>query len=131
MRSIRLTFIAILALVWAASSQAASLEPLAVGWEQFFTIDWEPGDRAGRPVIRGRLVNHSPHAMTGVQLLVDGLDANGHVLGQRVSWVTGGTLSPSTSLYFEVPAPGPHAQYRVRVFAYDRLEGGSSGPGFL
>src|SRR5438046_10252247 len=29
------------------------LRPFAVGWEQFFTIDWQPTERKGQPALEG------------------------------------------------------------------------------
>ncbi len=55
-----------------------------------------------------------------VQLLVDGLDAKGKVVTQKVTWL-GDDIPASNSTYFEVPVE-PASSYRVSVFAYTRLE---------
>jgi hypothetical protein len=101
-------------------SSARLLEPMVLGWERIFKLDWEatPDPRA---TVRGYLVNDSPYTINRVQLLVEGLDTSGNIVWQRVSWVPG-ALSPFSRAYFIEPAPEPAAAYRVRVFAYDRIE---------
>jgi hypothetical protein len=106
----------------AAARGAERLEPLMPGWERFFKLDWEIGERRGRPVVSGYLANDSPYEVTGVRLLVDGLDEAGAIVAQGVSWVPVGRLGPFSRVYFEAPAPGRHPRYQVRVFSYDRIE---------
>jgi hypothetical protein len=105
----------------AAPSAARVLEPLVVGWERIFRLDYEAAERRGRLLVSGYLANESPYTVGRVQLLVEALDTRGAILGQRVEWVPG-ELSPFTRTYFESPAPGPAPHYRVRVFAFDRIE---------
>lgn len=129
MRSVRrarwVAAVALLAMTPALVASARQLEPLVVGWEQVFRLEWEVGERRQRPVLRGHVANDSPYTMTGVRLLVDGLDAGGRIVAQKVSWVPG-DLSPFSWVPFEASAPGHHPGYRVRVFAFDRLE--ADGP---
>jgi hypothetical protein len=59
---------------------------------------------------------------------VDALDADGGILGQKVSWVGGSTMEPFSRRYFVADAPpvmvAPQqpAQYRVRVYSYSELQ---------
>jgi hypothetical protein len=99
----------------------APLQPLIVGWERFFRITWQPGERRGQPVVYGRISNEYGTAATRVQLLVEALDASGQVTSQRISWL-GRTLGPFDSSYFEAPVPQVAPAYRVSVFAFDWLE---------
>jgi hypothetical protein len=119
----------LLAAVVGVSSNAADaakrLDPLVPGWERIFNLDWQVAERRGRPVVWGYLVNDSPYTVTQIQLLVDGLDANGNITGQSVSWVPLGTLTPFSRTYFEAPAPPDGVTYQVRVFAFDRVESGN------
>jgi hypothetical protein len=93
------------------------LRPLVIGWERFFTIDWQPGERKGKPIVSGWVVNNYGIAATRVQLLVEGLGADGRVISQEVAWL-GQDISPFQRRYFELPAPrSPNV--RVSVFAYD------------
>jgi hypothetical protein len=104
------------------------LEPHMPGWEQFFKIEWEPGEWRGHPVVKGYLYNTSPKTIGDVQLLVDALDAAGGILGQTVSWVAG-PIGPFSRQYFVADAPlvqaAPQqpASYRVRVYSYDEILG--------
>ena len=47
------------------------LRPFAVGWEQFFTIDWQPTERKGQPALEGMVVSRFGATATRVQLLVE------------------------------------------------------------
>lgn len=114
--------VAALALTLPADGGAkAPLEPLVLGWEQIFKLDWELEERRGRLVLRGYLVNDSPYSIARVRLLVDGLDDSGGIVAQRISWFLG-DLMPFSRGFFEAPVPGRHPKYQVRVFAYDRVE---------
>jgi hypothetical protein len=105
----------------AARSSGKALEPMVVGWERIFKLDWQATERGGAPVLQGYLVNDSPYLVTRIQLLVEGLDPSGDVVGQRVAWMPG-TLTPFSRAYFSEAAPRPASAYRVRVFAFDRVE---------
>lgn len=102
------------------AGQEPVLEPLVVGWERIFKLSWEVAERAGQVMVRGYLTNDSPYIVTRIQLLVEALDGAGRVTGQRVGWF-GPTLTPFSRGYFELPAP-PGETWRVRVFAFDRVE---------
>ena len=132
MRPIRIT--AVLALLVTLLLPALSppagwtktLEPMVVGWEQIFKLEWQVSERRGRPVLSGYVANHSPYQVTHIQLLVDALDASGAIVGQEVSWAGGGGMGPFSRAYFEVPAPREAAAtYRMSVFAFDRVESDS------
>ena len=96
-----------------------------LGGEQFFTLEWEAGDRRGRPVVWGTITSEWGFPARRVQLLVESLDATGRVTGQRVAWL-GADLAPGTRAWFEVRAPGPAPAYRVRVFAWDWVQSASA-----
>jgi hypothetical protein len=117
-------FIALAGLVMlgpGTSSGEKLVEPLVVGWERLFRLSWEPGERRGRTMVSGTILNDSPYIIVTVQLLLDTLDGQGNVVDQQVSW--GPThLSPFSHAAFEIPVARPAANYRVRVLAYDRLE---------
>jgi len=112
-----------LALGATGAPAAERLAPLVQGWERYFTVEWRVGEARGRPVVWGYVQNAWGLPAIRVQLLVEGLDGAGQVIGQRVEWLADGTLMPGERAYFEVPAPGPAAQYRVSVFAFDWLLG--------
>lgn len=108
-----------------AQAGAELLTPRIVGWEQFFKLDWQADQRRGRPVVSGHIMNDWGFPARNIQLLVEGLDGTGSVVGQRVSWL-GTELTPGMRVYFETPAPPPGsaAAYRVSVFAFDWVQAG-------
>ena len=119
----------VLTLLPTAGMAEKIIEPHMPGWEQFFRIDWEPGEWRGHPVVQGYLYNTSPKTIGEVQLLVDALDGSGGILGQKVSWVPGSVIEPFGRRYFvaDVPlvqiAPQQPASYRVRVYSYSEILG--------
>jgi hypothetical protein len=104
----------------AMSTEAAELQPLMAGWERLFTVDWQPSQYRGTPVVQGYVTNVSPYHTTNIRVLVEGLDTGGQVTSQRVAWIPGELLGGGRA-FFQIPA-GPAPSYRVRVFSYDRLE---------
>jgi len=99
---------------------ARELQPLMNGWEQHFSVTWDTIQRQGRVEVEGYVINRSPYCVSRVRVLVDSLDDAGRIADQKVSWVPG-ELSGDSRLYFDVSV-APAAQYRVRLFSYDRIE---------
>ncbi len=95
----------------------------AVGWEKFFTLDWEAGAHRGRPVVRGHVVNDYGTPAARIQLLVEGVNGAGAVVATTMAYVFS-EVQPGGRAYFEVPAPGPSGTYRVRVLSWERIEAG-------
>lgn len=104
-----------------APSASKLLEPMVLGWERIFRVDWQAKEGSREPVLQGYLVNDSPYIVTRIQLLVESLDQSGNVVGQRVAWMPG-SMQPFDRRYFSEAAPGLAPAYRVRVFAFDRIE---------
>ncbi len=100
-----------------------TLTPLVVGWEQFFKLDWQAGQRGQQSVVWGHLLNDWGMPATQIQLLVEGLDASGGVVGQQVAWF-GSTLTPGMRGYFEVPVSWKAPTHRVSVFAFTWIQAG-------
>jgi hypothetical protein len=113
-----------LALVAGGCASAAGpqgpLEPLVLGAEQHFTLDWQPEPRGQTTVVWGYLGNPSPYTFDRIRLLVDALGPGGEIVSQRLVWAPG-LLGSWGRTYFEAPMP-PAPGYRVRVFSYDRVE---------
>ena len=99
---------------------AQELQPLMQGWEQHFSVTWDTIQRRGRTEVEGYVNNKSPYRVGRVRVLVDSLDNANSVVDQKVAWVSGESAG-GDRLYFNVPVT-PAAQYRVRVFSYDRIE---------
>jgi hypothetical protein len=110
--------------ITAAGTTAQPLSPLVVGWEQYFKVQWEPVDRAGVPLVRGYVLNDWGVPAARVQLLVDRLDAQGAIVGQKVAWLGTPVLAPGVRSYFEVPVEQTAAGYRVSVFAFEWMQVG-------
>jgi hypothetical protein len=102
------------------TAPTTTLSPIWLGWESYFRIEWETAQVGGRTIVRGTVWNTSPYRTKRIQLLIDGLDASGAVVNQRVAWL-GTEVTPGDHVYFESPTPGPAASYRVRVFAFDPI----------
>jgi hypothetical protein len=125
----RVIVVAVMLMLMAGAGGAAGadppLEPLVLGGEQFFRLEWEAGERRGRPVVRGSIVNEWGFPARRVQLLVEGLDAGGRVVSQRVAWL-GGELTPGSRAWFDVRVAESAPAYRVRVFAWDWIQSASA-----
>jgi hypothetical protein len=94
------------------------LQPLAVDWPSYFTIDSQATPADGRALVSGTVTNTTGWRARRIQLLVEGLDATGRVMSQRVVWL-GVDLTPANHAYFEVPVAPTSASYRVQVFAFE------------
>ena len=99
-----------------ASTQSGPLEPIVVGGERYFRVEWQPDTRDGRPGVAGYVYNDWGLPAAGIRLLVDSLGPGGELLGQRI--VTVGTLTPGTHAYFEAAVREPASAYRVRIFSW-------------
>jgi len=118
----RIVGVLLFLLVYATIAAAdRPLTPLVTGWEQFFKLEWEPGARNDRPVVRGYIKNEAGMTAANVRLLAEGLDPSGLLVSQTVSWL-GTDLSPGMRAYFEVPVERPAPAYRVSVFAFDFVQ---------
>ena len=125
MRGLRVLVIALAASLLFAmeATPAPPLQPLVVGWEQFFTLTWTVGERGGRPVVTGRIYNNWNFAAANMRLLVDELDASGQIVDQQLGWL-GFMLTPGTTAPFEIPVAHATPNHRVSVFAFDWVQSG-------
>lgn len=94
------------------------------GSEAFFAVDWQPGDRRGRPVVTGHVVNTYGIATHNVRVLVESLDSAGQVTATTIGYVSGDVL-PGARMYFEVPVARAAPVYRVVVLSWDWKSGQS------
>jgi hypothetical protein len=111
---------ALLMLTFNATRATAELKPLMAGWEQYFTVTWEPAQVKGRQVLQGYVNNTSSYDLRNIRILVETLDTAGATTSQRVAWVPG-EMNGASRLFFEVPVDSAPT-YRVRIFSYDRME---------
>jgi hypothetical protein len=122
----RCAALAVVAVAATASANVEPLQPLVSGWEQYFTLSWEPAERAGRPIVRGRIQNEWGFPATDIRLLVEGFDGTGRLVGQSIGWL-GTQLPPGIYSHFEVPVREAAASYRVSVFAFSWVQAGNGG----
>jgi hypothetical protein len=102
---------------------SASIASLAPNAEQWFRIDWAAeADDDGERRLQGYVVSALGEPANRVQLLAQALDASGNVIGQRLYWMPG-VVPALGRVYFEIPKMPAAPQYRVTVWAYDRLKG--------
>ncbi len=130
MRVVVLVLVLAVAVGGCAPAERGSLQPLVVGWQQYFRLDWQAGERRGAPVVQGHIFNDAGFAASSIRLLVESLDAAGNVVDQQVAWLGTPELTPGTRAFFEVPLERAAASYRVSVFAFDWLQRGGGGSFF-
>jgi hypothetical protein len=102
---------------------SASVATLAPNAQQWFKIDWtaEP-DHDGERRLQGYVVSALGEPANRVQLLAQALDESGNVVGHRLYWMPG-VVPALGRAYFEIPNMPAAPQYRITVWAYDRLRG--------
>jgi hypothetical protein len=104
---------------------SATMTTAIQGWEHYFTLDWTAQPRAGGQDIDGYIYNrYGADAL--VQILAQGLDKSGNVVGQRLARVHG-TVPRLNRSYFRVAGLPAADTYRVTVWAYDFLQGNNDG----
>lgn len=106
-------------------SPSASVTTVMQGWERYFTLDWTAQTKPDGREIDGYIYNNYGSPAANVQVLAQGLDAGGNVVGQKLAWVPGG-VPPLNRSYFRVAGLPPANAYRVSVWAFDWVEGDSS-----
>jgi hypothetical protein len=97
-----------------------NLQPLVVGWEQFFRVQWDEARVNGQPIVQGYITNAWNFTARRVQLLVTGYDESGAQVGQLVAWGPS-PITPGSRVYFDVGVP-PAASYDVALFAWDWVQ---------
>jgi hypothetical protein len=114
--------VALVLLLASVGAQAKDLlYPLVGDWAQQFRIESRVSTRDGKSIVSGTVWNTTSWGAKRIQLLVDGLDANGTPVSQRVVWL-GVDLGGGTHASFDVPMPTA-ASYRVSVFAFESGRG--------
>jgi hypothetical protein len=92
------------------------------GTDSYFTIEWQPDERHGKPIVGGYITNQWGLGTRNVRLRVEALDASGNVTATYIGYVTGDVL-PGARLYFEVPVQTRAPNYRVSVLSFDPVQG--------
>jgi len=103
------------------SAALTSLNPQA---QQSFRVTWTAEPERDGARLHGYVESSLGDSVTRVQVLGQALDASGNVIGQRVEWVPE-TIPAFGRGYYEIRKMPPADQYRVSVWSFDRLKGGS------
>jgi hypothetical protein len=108
-----------------ATWQPGNLQPLVIGWQQFFRVQWDATRQNGQPLVEGYITNVWGFTALSLQLLVTGYDASGQQVGQRIAWGPS-EIDFGARVYFNVPVPAA-ATYDVAVFAWSWVQSGNGG----
>jgi hypothetical protein len=103
---------------------SAAVTSLVPDVQRWFKVTWtaEPQRDGGRRLY-GYVESALGEPANRVQLLAQALDASGNVVAQRLEWVP--ELIPALGRgFFEIPRMPSAAEYRVSVWAFERIKGG-------
>ncbi len=66
--------------------QPGNVQPLIIGWQQYFEILWGVTLQDGDALIEGYITNTWGFAAREVRVLVNGYDSSGTQTGQAIAW---------------------------------------------
>jgi hypothetical protein len=92
------------------------------GVDDYFTIESQPDERRGQPMVSGYVTNQWGLSTRNVRLRVEALDAAGNVTATYIGYVNG-YVNPGSRVYFEVPVQAKAPRYRVTVLSFDPIQG--------
>jgi hypothetical protein len=101
--------------------QPGNLQPLIIGWQQYFRIQWTATPSGGATLIDGYITNTWGFAAQRVRVLVNGYDASGRQVGQVIAWGPN-EINPGSRFYFDVTVPGGAASYEVSIFSWNWVQ---------
>jgi len=103
---------------------SATVTTLMPDSERWFKLSWEamPEKNGDLRRLRGYVENTYGEAAGRVQLLGQGLDNSGNLVGQKLWWLTG-VVPGFGRTYFEIPNMPKADTYRVTVWSYERIQG--------
>jgi hypothetical protein len=105
--------------------QPGNQQPLIVGWQQYFRVQWYATPRNGDVLLEGYVTNVWGFPALNLRFLVTGYDAAGGQTGQLIAWGPG-EVDFGSRVYFNVLVP-PAATYDVAVFAWTWVQTGNGG----
>jgi hypothetical protein len=106
-----------------AAWHPGNLQPLILGWQQYFRIQWAAAPARGGVLIDGYITNTWGFPAQQVRVLVTGYDAAGQQVGQLVAWGPN-EINPGSRVYFDVDVPRGAASYDVSVFSWNWVQMG-------
>lgn len=92
------------------------------GADNYLKVEWEPGNRGGRPLVSGYVTNQSGWPISDVRLRVEALDAAGAVTATYIGYANG-IVTPGSRIYFEIPVQANAQSHRVTVLSFDPIQG--------
>jgi len=98
-------------------------QPLILGWQQFFRIQWAGTTRNGQTVVEGYIENTWNFPALRIQILITGYDAAGQQLGQLIAWGPR-EITPGGRRFFNVAVAPGASTYDVAMFAWDWVQVG-------
>jgi len=98
-------------------------QPLILGWQQFFSIQWGSAARNGQTFVEGYITNNWGFPAQRIQLLIAGYDATGQQLGQLIAWGPN-EINPGGRRFFSVPVAPGATTYDVAMFAWNWVQTG-------
>jgi hypothetical protein len=103
---------------------SAAVTSLVPDVQRWFKVDWTAApERDGERRLSGYVQSAIKEPVNKVQLLAQALDGSGNVVAQRLEWVPE-TIPAFGRQYFDIPKMPPAPEYRVTVWAFDRIKGG-------
>jgi hypothetical protein len=103
---------------------SAAVTSLVPDVQRWFKVEFTAApERDGERRLSGYVQSAIKEPVNKVQLLAQALDGSGDVVAQRLEWVPD-TIPVFGRQYFEIPKMPPAAEYRVTVWAFDRIKGG-------
>lgn len=103
--------------------QPGNLQPLTVGWQQYFRIQWTATPERGGTLIDGYITNTWGFPAQRVRVLVTGYDGTGKQVGQVIAWGPN-EITPGGRVYFDVQVPGGAASHEVSIFSWNWVQVG-------
>ena len=106
---------------------SATVTSLVPDVQRWFKVEWTAApERDGERRLSGYVQSAIKEPVNKVQLLAQALDGSGKVVAQRLEWVPE-TIPAYGRQYFDIPKMPPAPEYRVTVWAFDRIKGGGGG----
>lgn len=98
--------------------QPSNLQPLIIGWQQYFEILWGVTRQDGGALVEGYITNTWGFVAEEVRVLVTGYDSSGTQVGQLIAWGPN-AIEPGARVYFDVTVPLGAATYDVSIFSWN------------
>ncbi len=106
-----------------ADWQPGNLQPQIIGWQQYFRIQWTATPRGAGVLIDGYITNTWGFPAQRVRVLVNGYDAAGTNVGQRIAWGPN-EITPGGRVFFDVTVPSGASSYDVSIFSWNWVQMG-------